>query len=124
MRMANYIDIERTHLDRPLGGLGGGLVARGCSFLFFPEGHRSRNGRLQRFRSGAFWVAAEYGLPIVPICLSGTERITAGRWPLLHPALVTMEALAPVQPSSFPPDNRALLMKREVENVFRKYFGE
>jgi 1-acyl-sn-glycerol-3-phosphate acyltransferase len=55
---------QTAHLDRHF--------ATGGSLLVFAEGTRSRDGRLGRLRSGAARLAAEHGLPIVPIFVSGT----------------------------------------------------
>src|SRR5918992_1008367 len=69
-------------LERNSGaGVGPGQTAHlarhiraGGSLLIFPEGTRSRDGRVGRLRSGAALIAAEHHLPIVPIYLSGTRE--------------------------------------------------
>jgi 1-acyl-sn-glycerol-3-phosphate acyltransferase len=65
---------QTAHLDR--------LIRDGGSLLVFPEGTRSRDGRVGRLRSGAALLAAEHDLPIVPIYVSGTrEAMPRGhRW--------------------------------------------
>ena len=57
---------QTAHLDR--------LIRDGGSLLLFPEGTRSRDGRVGRLRSGAALLAAEHQIPIVPIHLSGTRQ--------------------------------------------------
>jgi 1-acyl-sn-glycerol-3-phosphate acyltransferase len=57
---------QTAHLD--------GLIRGGGSLLVFPEGTRSRDGRVGRLRSGAARIAAEHHLPIVPIYVSGTRE--------------------------------------------------
>jgi 1-acyl-sn-glycerol-3-phosphate acyltransferase len=47
-------------------------LARGTPMLVFPEGTRSRDGRLQAFRDGAFKLAFEAGCPVIPVALTGT----------------------------------------------------
>jgi 1-acyl-sn-glycerol-3-phosphate acyltransferase len=56
---------QTGHLER--------LIRDGGSLLMFPEGTRSRDGRVGRLRSGAALLAAEHVLPIVPIYVSGTR---------------------------------------------------
>lgn len=73
-------------------------IAGGTSVVFFPEGTRSRTGELQRFKKGAFHLALELGLPILPISLTGTRAILPTRtldlFPgrvglIIHPAIET-----------------------------------
>lgn len=49
------------------------VLAAGSVFAVFPEGSRSRDGRLYRGRSGAAWMALETGATVVPVGLVGTE---------------------------------------------------
>jgi 1-acyl-sn-glycerol-3-phosphate acyltransferase len=56
---------QTGHLDR--------LIRDAGSLLIFPEGTRSRDGRVARLRSGAALLATQHHLPIVPIHVSGTR---------------------------------------------------
>lgn len=47
-------------------------LEQGVSVMFFPEGTRSRDGRLKRFYDGAFALAIQAGVPVLPIALDGT----------------------------------------------------
>src|SRR5262249_41142234 len=47
----------------------------GQSFVVFPEGTRSRDGRLREFKKGAFVLAIRTGLPVVPVVCRGTRRL-------------------------------------------------
>ena len=51
------------------------LVREGASLIVFPEGTRSDDGVLGRFKAGAFIIAIDHHLPIVPMTLSGTQNI-------------------------------------------------
>ncbi|VFR00437.1 unnamed protein product [Cuscuta campestris] len=51
------------------------LINKGASVFFFPEGTRSKDGKLGAFKKGAFSVAAKTGVPLVPITLVGTGKI-------------------------------------------------
>ena len=48
-------------------------LAQNCSVMFFPEGTRSRDGRVHRFSDGAFRLAIEEGVPVLPIAIDGTH---------------------------------------------------
>jgi 1-acyl-sn-glycerol-3-phosphate acyltransferase len=65
---------QTAHIDRHIRG--------GGSLLMFPEGTRSRDGRVGRLRSGAALLAAAHRVPIMPIYVSGTgEAMPRGhRW--------------------------------------------
>ena len=56
-----------AHLDRVMG--------EGWSLVMFPEGTRSRDGRVGRLRSGAAVLAAQHDLPLMPIHVSGSHDV-------------------------------------------------
>jgi 1-acyl-sn-glycerol-3-phosphate acyltransferase len=100
MRLARYLDVEAMSSEETFGTAKTAL-GRGCSILFFPEGHRSRDGRLHRFHTGAFRLATQTGVPVVPLVLTGTDRLLpAGRW-WLTPARVCLRALPPWDSKAF-----------------------
>ena len=50
-------------------------LSRGASVAIFPEGTRSKDGQIHRFKAGAFTLAKEAGVPILPVVLDGTQRV-------------------------------------------------
>ena len=50
-------------------------IRAGSSVVLFPEGHRSRDGKMGPFRSGSFYLAIQSGVPVVPITLNGTRAV-------------------------------------------------
>lgn len=78
MRFSGYVP-----LDREGAGAGRRSIARaaqwikekGYSFLIYPEGTRSFDGKLLRFRRGGFFLALESGAPIVPVSVKGTYEL-------------------------------------------------
>lgn len=50
-------------------------VDRGVSVAIFPEGTRSRDGEIHRFKAGAFLLAKELGVPILPVVMDGTRTL-------------------------------------------------
>jgi 1-acyl-sn-glycerol-3-phosphate acyltransferase len=51
------------------------LVSQGLSLIVFPEGTRSRDGAVGRFKGGGFLLAIQAGLPLVPISVSGSRQV-------------------------------------------------
>lgn len=50
-------------------------LAGGMSVVVFPEGSRTRNGKMSRFKRGAFMLAEEFNLPVVPITINGAYDV-------------------------------------------------
>ena len=50
-------------------------LVNGTSVVIFPEGTRSRNGKLRKFKKGAFKIAHQLELPILPVTIVGTNKI-------------------------------------------------
>lgn len=124
MYLGQYVDIEKNSIENIIKERGEDLVRRGSSFIFFPEGHRSRDGKLQRFGSGAFLFASELNIPILPVCIKGAEKITPKRGFVIHPASVSLEILPVVYPKDFQSEKKAYKIKKYVENLFRKHLNE
>ena len=51
------------------------LVSESHSLIVFPEGTRSVDGRVGRFKKGSFLVAMDAGLPVVPVSVSGSRHV-------------------------------------------------
>src|SRR5947207_10108589 len=67
------IPIERDRPERAVDALN--RAGRDESIVIFPEGRRSPDGRLGEFRKGAFVLAIQAGLPVVPVVCRGTRRL-------------------------------------------------
>jgi 1-acyl-sn-glycerol-3-phosphate acyltransferase len=63
-----------------------GVLRRGEGFGIYPEGTRSRDGRLARGKTGVAWLALTADCPVVPVGVHGTDRIqpVGSRWPRPH----------------------------------------
>lgn len=88
------------------------LLERGVSVLFFAEGTRSRDGRLQAFKKGAFNFALESGFPILPISISGTHRILPGNQLGPLPGHVRMTVHEPIPTAGLGIDQKEALMQQ------------
>ncbi|KAF3322276.1 1-acyl-sn-glycerol-3-phosphate acyltransferase 1 [Carex littledalei] len=74
------------------------LVRKGASVFFFPEGTRSKDGKLGAFKKGAFSVAAKTGVPIVPMTLLGTGKLMpAGKEGIINSGSVKVIIHKPIE---------------------------
>jgi 1-acyl-sn-glycerol-3-phosphate acyltransferase len=76
MRLNGYVSLVRGDRSSVVAMLAqcSRLLARGNPVLFFPEGTRSRDGSLQPFKDGAFELAVEHNVPLIPVAVHGTSR--------------------------------------------------
>jgi 1-acyl-sn-glycerol-3-phosphate acyltransferase len=78
MRLANFVPVDRDgrlESARESVKAGSKVLASGVSISTFPEGTRSRDGRLLPFKKGPFYLAMESGAPVVPVSIWGSEQM-------------------------------------------------
>jgi len=96
----------------------GESVDRGHSVLVFPEGTRTEHGGLHPFRNGTGLLAAQLGLPVVPVRIDGLwELKRSGRRGFAFPHTVTVNIGEPV---TYPPDADAATITRDLERRVRE----
>ena len=80
-------------------------LARGVSVILFPEGTRSEHGVLGEFRDGAFRLAIEAGVDVVPLAISGAGASLPKRSFVFRPATATLRVLPPVPTAGLTADH-------------------
>jgi 1-acyl-sn-glycerol-3-phosphate acyltransferase len=75
------------------------VLKDGGAFGIYPEGTRSRDGRLARGKTGVAWLALTADCPVLPVAVAGTDRVqpVGARWPRPHRVSVTFG-----EPLTFP----------------------
>jgi len=75
----------------------------GCSVLIFPEGTRTSDGSLGKFHKGAFRLAIDTGVPVLPVAIRGTEMILGKGllWPYLWRNDAFLRVHPPIDPADF-----------------------
>ncbi|MCX6571290.1 MAG: lysophospholipid acyltransferase family protein [Candidatus Aminicenantes bacterium] len=115
MRFSGYVP-----LDKEGAGAGRKSIARAAqlikemrySFLVYPEGVRSWDGKTLPFRRGGFFLALETGVPIVPVSIKGTyELMPRGQW-LVRKGPVKITLHEPIPVTGYTQDTMAELMEK------------
>ena len=76
LRRTGHMLVDRSRPDRSkIFGWASRLMRNGLSLIVFPEGTRSADGRVARFKGGSFYLALEAGLPIVPLSVVGSRHV-------------------------------------------------
>ena len=97
LRRTGHLLVDRRNPDRD------GILARwrdllrqGLSLIVFPEGTRSPDGRVGRFKAGSFLLAIEAGLPVVPISIDGTRFVMPKGQLTTSPGAATLAVHEPI----------------------------
>ena len=91
-RLAQFVPVDRAHPERAAASIdvAAEKMKAGMSFLIYPEGTRSPDGRLLPFRRGAFVLAIRAGVPVVPVACSGAHRVVAKKSFRIRPGEVVV----------------------------------
>ena len=96
------------------------ILRKGLALVIFPEGGRTKTGKLMAFKMGAFRFALTHGVPIVPVTIKGAERV----WPVgqMFPRTgkVTVTYHPPIEVERLPEDVRRLELKDHARKLARK----
>ena len=119
MKKAGYIPVDRTHGRQALKSLDEAAkrIAEGTSVIIFPEGTRSRDGKLQPFKAGGMMLALKAGVELVPMAISGTFAILPKGSLMLHPGCVVIRIGTPITTRDYQMNQKhelALLLQKKV----------
>jgi 1-acyl-sn-glycerol-3-phosphate acyltransferase len=98
-------------------------LREGRSLLSFPEGTRTPDGRVQRFKTASFAAALEAGVPVVPVAIEGARRVMPRDSFRVRPGVIHVRMGDPVPTSGLTRDDRAELASRvqwEVEKLLEE----
>jgi 1-acyl-sn-glycerol-3-phosphate acyltransferase len=111
---AHFISVNRGDRDAAIASVEKATEAlkAGQSFLIYPEGTRSPDGRLQEFKKGAVVMAIKAGVPIVPVVCWGAHRVMVKRSLVIHPGEIVVEFLPPIDASKYSFEERDALNQR------------
>jgi 1-acyl-sn-glycerol-3-phosphate acyltransferase len=117
--LAKFVPVDRENRDAALASVQQAVkyIRDGYSFLVYPEGTRSPDGRLHRFKKGSFAVAIEAGIPVVPVACSGAHRIMKKNSWIIHSGKVRVRFGKPIDASGYTIEQRSELAQRAHDAV-------
>lgn len=118
MRMGKFVPVERSKsreaAKRSIDAAADALRS-GLHMLVFAEGTRSKDGRLQPFKKGPFFLAMHTGAPIIPIAISGTEKMMRKGSLGITPGVARVQMLPPIYPADY--ERRDVLMRAVYDAI-------
>ncbi len=114
MRLVGFIRVDRKNREQALDAVERGVLAleAGRSFLVYPEGTRSLDGRLQKFKKGVFVMAVKAGAPIVPISVSGSNKIMPKGKFVMRPGRVRITFHESIPTEGLTTEDRDVIIER------------
>jgi 1-acyl-sn-glycerol-3-phosphate acyltransferase len=112
LRVAEIVPVDRFDRDSAVASVDEAIrrLKAGTSFLVYPEGTRSPDGRLLPFKRGTFVMAIQAGVPIVPMSIGGAQKIMRkGEW-AVHPGEIHVRFHPPVDSSAYSIEQRGELL--------------
>lgn len=123
MKLAGDISVDRRGANRKQETF---LQARyylenHCSVFFFPEGTRSRNGRVNAFTRGAFELAIKEQLPILPLAIDGTQNALPKRsWRFKKASNIRLKVLEPVRTNGLTKNDISELTHQVRDSILKQ----
>ena len=120
---SGHIIIDRGQREKAVRSLARAAerIRSGVSVIVFPEGTRSPTGSLRPFKSGPFHLAVAAQVPIVPITVSGSQRITPKGSLTVHPGTVKITYGKPISTRGLALAERQLLKARVRDAIIQGY---
>lgn len=120
MRFVGFVPVDRKGAEGGKKSIARAVRMvreKGYSFLIFPEGTRSRDGRLQAFRRGGFFLALESGAPIVPVTIRGTFELMPKGQKYARKGTVQVAFHDPISAAGYTIETMAGLMEKVREAI-------
>jgi 1-acyl-sn-glycerol-3-phosphate acyltransferase len=110
MSYVNIMAIDRSNRERAIETVKAATdrIRSGVSFGVFAEGTRARPGHLLPFKKGAFYMAIEAGVPIVPVAMKNTDRLMGKGTGRARTGTIEMVLLPPIETAGLSTDEDVL----------------
>jgi 1-acyl-sn-glycerol-3-phosphate acyltransferase len=103
LRIGSLVPVDRGNRDAGIAAVREAVkvIKQGINMTIYIEGKRSYDGRLLPFKKGPFYLAEQCDVPVVPITISGTEKVMPKKQFAVRPGVVTVQFHQPIEPKDF-----------------------
>jgi len=121
MTARGFIPVDRKNRERAIAAVERAVTSMraGNSFMGYPEGTRSPDGRLQAFKKGLFVMAIKSGAMVVPISVSGASKIMPKGKLAIHPGRVRVTFQEPIDAGKYTMEQRGELIARTRQAILK-----
>ncbi len=119
LAIARFIPVDRGNREKARSSVikGAKRIRKGPSLLVFPEGTRSPDGQVHNFKSGAFIMAIEASVPVLPVAIRGSYAIVPRHHLTVRPGSVEVIIGNPISTENLTIKDRNSLRKKTFEAV-------
>ncbi|MCA1594305.1 MAG: 1-acyl-sn-glycerol-3-phosphate acyltransferase [Acidobacteria bacterium] len=125
MGHVNILAIDRSNRTRAIQTMKEATdrLLRGVSIGVFAEGTRARPGQLLPFKKGAFYMAIEAGVPVVPVAIRNTDKLMGKGTGVARPGLIEMIVLPPVETKGLSTDEDVKRLAQHTRALIARELG-
>jgi 1-acyl-sn-glycerol-3-phosphate acyltransferase len=126
LRFGPFIMIDRSHPRDAILSIerAARSIQNGSSVIMFPEGTRTRDGKMQPFKRGAFSLALKAGVPIVPVTINNTFGILPKGNITVRPANISVVLGKPISTTGFDGKSGELKLMEKVHKAINLNYIE
>ena len=119
-----YIEVDRGKGQDALRSLEDAAkkMRGGSSVLLFAEGTRTRDGKLQPFKRGAFYLAVRSGYPVVPLTINGSFGILQKHSIRVRPGTITLILGKPIEPPADSSKETERELREQVQKIIQQHY--
>ncbi len=123
MALGGHVLIDRGDRPRAIKSLerAAAQIRSGTNVIVFPEGTRSKTGELQSFKKGGFHLAVAAQVPVIPVTVSGSQRITPKHSLRVENGEVKIRYGKPIATAGMTPADRHTLADEVRSAITRGY---
>jgi 1-acyl-sn-glycerol-3-phosphate acyltransferase len=126
MRGAGYVAIDRFDRQSAFNSISevSKKMKNGVSVMIFPEGTRSKDGKIGSFKKGGFIMAVDSRVPIIPLVIRGTRSIMEKGNLRINPGDVSMQIGQPVETATYTRETKDDLIKSVRGVICENFKGD